>query len=59
MSKKSNFPDEILVKREISGEDSWLQVVERDSEMEEDGQAIATYQKVSVGHVRITKEIVE
>ncbi len=56
--KKPVFPKTIRVKQDNNGEAYWLSVVEQDNEMEEDGQAIATYERVSVGHVKITKEIV-
>ena len=54
------FPKTIHVKQDVSvsGDEKWLSVVEDDMEMDENGQAIALYQLVSIGRVKITKEII-
>lgn len=55
----AQFPKTIkVVQRNLEEDNPYLMVIEDDSELEENGEAIATYEKVSTGRVKITKEIV-
>lgn len=54
----SAFPKTLLVVEDGAGtDDAFFMIVEKE-ELAENGQAIATYEKVSSGRVKITKEIV-
>jgi len=54
-----NFPKIIrVVEEDAGGESTYLAVVTDDTDLQENGQAIATYERVSIGRVKITKEIV-
>jgi hypothetical protein len=55
--KTQEFPDEIFVVREMDGDEGYL-VTHETMDGIENNETVAIYQRVSIGRVKVTREVV-